>query len=926
MANALSPSAATLCSDCGIWLLKGSDRYCSLCGVCRIEVLRIYIDTAEPEKEAAGVFHLKNTREAQERFSFAECPPWLVADKGEVVLDGGKEGQVKLVAKPDELGGMFFQEGFVTLHDASGETVKEVKVEIWPWPEVVFSPLELIRGKIPEKLSLSVRVWPAPLEIRSLEIRSPEFDSLHLKFTGPLFLDLGEVSIPVAVDLPERIGPGTHTLSYQLSARGLRGHLSGELQLQLKEPPIIGIKEEGPLEVTLIPDDEETFFFTLLNRGGEPLEVRRIEIIPVQPASEEIISISVIGVQFPLKILRGEERVIDLRVSSAPSARPGEYTFRLRSHSNSLSELLVPVYVSVSDEEYSGLIAIDYGTTDSAAAHLTSQKGKGPLSPTNIPLEGEGQGDKIYSNIFFKGHELGREIPFIWCIGTEARVLGRSPGNRRRLVKAVKTKVGRDHREQIDLGGGRFELPAEEIVKFIHMDLLKRTRKALKQRPTSVLLSIPTRFTLRQKIMLRETFARALQAAGLEATVESVDESLAAGMFYIVIRGPREEKLGSKPCYTLMVIDFGGGTTDVTLFQVEQRLGENGIVEAIEQVKVLGAWGDEQMGGEDISWELALLLAERFLERKVDEQKDRDLIRELEDEAEAAKVAISALMTLSRQPQVNETLKEVVYTALRASLEHLLVKRGSLSDEELERIVRDYISDSTKKSLQVYSENYPDRSVLIAEEEVAGAFRKKLEALKAELLLLLARANLERVDVVLLAGQSSLFPLVEETFQELATIVDHVKDEKGELVLKECVSRGALLLRFLLGYHDFPIEGLNRLWACLGRITARPREGFVFKELIPWGFFYPGESKETFSLTSLEIQGRRARLKIEENMTLSNQPFTKPFCRYEWLLPDREEGEEYQCKLHVDEHGQVEAFCQIKGEWIKGQVVLEGQP
>lgn len=908
----IAPDGAVICPDCNLWPCKGSDRFCSLCGFCRIEELQIHVNTTTPGKEAARPFHLTNTKEVRGKFSVAECPPWLDSHPREVVLDGKQDCQIRLVVKLDELGGVPFQQGFVTYCDENGESAKEVKVEVWPWPQVTFHPLELVRGKTPEKASLAVRVGLAPFTILSSEF-TPSF----LKAERNLFLELGEGTIPVAIDLPEGVGARTHTLSYRLSVAGL-GSLSGELQVRILEPAKIDIKEE-PLEITLIPDDEETLSLTLLNRGEEPLEIYGIEVGPPQPTDEKKVSLSFGGVEFPFKILGSEERTIDLRISSARDARPAEYTFQLHFQSNALSEGVIPLYVTVSDEEYPGSIAIDYGTTDSAVACLTSQRAMGLLRPANIPLEGQERGSKIYSNIFFMDYVPDREIPFVWCIGETAKVFGQ--GDRRRLVKAIKTKVGKNYQQQVDLEGTRFELPAEEIVKFIYMDILKRTRKRLKQRPVNLLLSIPTRFTLIQKLKLQEAFAQALQAMGLETAVKPmvVDESLAAGMFYIVIRAPKEEQLKTKPRYTLIVVDFGGGTTDVTLFQVDQRLGAHG-VEGIEQVEVLGAWGDEQMGGEDVSWEIARLLAERFLGRKVDEQRDLDQIRELEDEAEAAKVAISELMTLARQPQDSLTLQEAISPALRANLTYLQ-GIGNLSDEEIERIIKDYSVNSSNRNLQVLSKDHPgNRSVVITEEEVANIFKRKLEALKAELLLLLARANLERADVLLLAGQSSLFPLVGETLQELATVVDHVKDENGELVLKESVSRGALLLEL----HDLSIKGRNCLWARLGRLTP----GFggtpiVFKELIPWGFAYPGES-EPFPLARRDIRGRRALLELHENLTLSEQPRSILFRRYEWVLPDEEEGEPYLCKLSVDKRGQVEAFCRVKGNWEKGRVTGGG--
>jgi len=521
-----------------------------------------------------------------------------------------------------------------------------------------------------------------------------------------------------------------------------------------------------------------------------------------------------------------------------------------------------------------------------------------------------------------------KEPPYEWLIGTDAKILG--PLRRERFVKAIKTKTGTNYKETIDFKEKAIsrDLVPEEIIRFIMMDLVRLTKTALRQRPVRFILSVPTLFTLRKKEILEQTFTEAAKSLSLNLqVVKSIDESLAAGLFYILLSGPRDERVNNKESYRIMILDFGGGTTDITVLRVSQRPNSDGGFDVYE-VEVVGAWGDATLGGEEITREIAKVLAVRFLGRPIDDDEDFSEIKKLEDEAEAVKIAVSELQTLQREMQGEleaDRILEGSNLALRFNLAYLDLKRSS-TDDELRQLLEFYVNNN--QQLKVQSSDFPGgQFVLISAAEVVGIYQDKLETLKSEVDLLLNKIDRHaesshqtsvapKVDVLLLAGQSSQFPTVAEIFNDVADYIDFVKDPKGELVLKECVSLGALYYSFILhGDLDVRITGLNRIWTRIGRPKFKLGVGVQFQELIPWGKEYPCES-ETFSLTNADVMDRnKLVLRVFENLSMDDTLKLEPFKDFEFSV-DEVSLDRFPCKLRVNQDGTFSAQCQIQNNWL----------
>jgi molecular chaperone DnaK (HSP70) len=933
------------CENCRIWEILEPDLFCSWCGkdifqiLVREEPIRLYLG-AEPDQNDAQRPPTKIiTNSSPNKISLAcvDSPPWLRVDPLQAVVEPYKTLDVKFSIDRNKLGGPQFQEGhFVFQPSASGAGYKssfkqaDFEVQLWPLPELNIQPLKIYSADPSLKVSLHGEV-DADLNISSVTFTPP---ILVFGETPPFELKLGDFILPVRLNFSKQVAFKAHNVTYELGVEGLTEPLTGQFELEIRRPATIQIFDiEGGdySERRIIAGTEDQVIFDIANRGEEELKIKGVQVEAQGP------NITVVPSAYPAVVAPGKEASVTLSISVDPLAPARRHWFRIHVECNDSSTLCNPknLHVSVVDEVHPGFVAVDFGTTDSAVAFFDSVKDV----PTNLNLEANNPDAKIYSNVLFTNYFEGKDIPFEWLIGATAKKFG--PEFRNRFVKAIKTKAGIGHEEVIhfdDLAQS-FELQAEEIIKFIMMELLRLTHVALRQKPIKFILSVPTRFTLRQKAILKEAFEKAARARGLTLDpIETIDESLAAGLFYILVGGPRDEQVRSKKSYTLMILDFGGGTTDVTVFKVHQHLESDSSVK-IDKVEIIGAWGDATLGGEGITNEIAAMLAAKFLKRPLNAPRDAREIRKLEDEAEAVKIAVSELKRWEDNDEFDvERIALDAGDLLKVSLDYLMLADGSV-DADLRHYLSDYVEH--QRELLVWSKDFlSEREVRVKAQDVIEIFERKLKKLKSELEPLLSRILKEygtgaetdaknrkrsaddfRVDVMLLAGQSAQFPSVTQIFQDLARQpIDFVRDRHGNPLLKECVSRGALYyISYLSGGVEFEIEGRNRQWTRLGRTV--PKMGSVpeFEELIHWGAEYPVESSE-FILRRLTavVGGNTLRLQIHENLTMYDDERRQldPFETFELKLQDSS-PDKYTCKLVIDPQGDVKAFCKVENVWVE---------
>src|SRR5512139_4281201 len=251
------------------------------------------------------------------------------------------------------------------------------------------------------------------------------------------------------------------------------------------------------------------------------------------------------------------------------------------------------------------IIGIDLGTSNSAAAVLRGGR------PVIIPsAEGVSLG--------------GKAFPSYVAVAADGQMLVGEPARRQAAANpegtatAFKRRMGQ--RETVKLRDKSFT--PEQLSAFL-LQKIKRDAEAFLGEPvTQAVVTVPAYFDDNQRSATKD----ACKIAGLEVA-RLVNEPTAAALAYGLDRLGQELRIA--------VIDFGGGTLDVTIMEFGKGVFE-----------VKATSGDTQLGGTDMNQRLIEALAERFqLATGVDLRGDARAMARLKEAAEVAKIELSSSTT-----------------------------------------------------------------------------------------------------------------------------------------------------------------------------------------------------------------------------------------------------------------------------------------
>ncbi len=268
------------------------------------------------------------------------------------------------------------------------------------------------------------------------------------------------------------------------------------------------------------------------------------------------------------------------------------------------------------------IIGIDLGTTNSCGAVVV---GDGQVKL--IPYKG---GESIIPSVFAiddKGHELiGHDAKRQWQLNPRhtlyatKRLIGRSPkdGIVETMQGSVQYDVHAGHHNDVavDCHGRSFqvhEISAKILAKIrdVASDFLGfKVRRAV--------VTVPAYFTDRQRQAVKE----AGKLIDLEV-VRIINEPTAAALAY---------GIGKRLNERVLVFDLGGGTFDVSIIDIRDRVFE---------VKATG--GDIFLGGLDFDDAMTAYVLNDFQERHgVDLSKDPVAMQRIKDLAERTKIDLSS--------------------------------------------------------------------------------------------------------------------------------------------------------------------------------------------------------------------------------------------------------------------------------------------
>jgi molecular chaperone DnaK len=249
-------------------------------------------------------------------------------------------------------------------------------------------------------------------------------------------------------------------------------------------------------------------------------------------------------------------------------------------------------------------VGIDLGTTYSCIAYLNEHG-----EPITVPNK-DGELSTPSVVLFEDDHVI---------VGTEAlRNSIRHPD--RVVVHAKRFMNNPGHRWKI---GGKSYSPVD-ISTLILKSMLDSARERIGTIERAV-ITVPAQFSDVQ----RQATAEAGKRAGLKQ-VDIINEPVAAALCFVLgTEGIWFTELAT--AQTIMVVDLGGGTFDLSLVRYQKN-----------EVRVIASGGDLQLGGLDWNKALEVAIAKQFQkEFGIDPMKDRETAQALALESEQTKRSLS---------------------------------------------------------------------------------------------------------------------------------------------------------------------------------------------------------------------------------------------------------------------------------------------
>lgn len=244
------------------------------------------------------------------------------------------------------------------------------------------------------------------------------------------------------------------------------------------------------------------------------------------------------------------------------------------------------------------VIGIDLGTTNSCVAVLEAGE---PVIIANA--------------------EGGRTTPSIVAFTDSGeRLVGdtakrQAAVNADRTVCSIKRQMGNDY--HININGRKYS--PQEISAIILQKLKKDAEDYLGESVTDAVITVPAYFNDAQRQATRD----AGRIAGLNVR-RIINEPTSAALAYGLDHGESQK---------ILVYDLGGGTFDVSVIEIGDKL-----------IEVLATSGDNHLGGDDFDERIVQYLLKEFKRtEKVKAEKDAVAMQRIREAAEKAKKELSQL-------------------------------------------------------------------------------------------------------------------------------------------------------------------------------------------------------------------------------------------------------------------------------------------
>jgi len=273
----------------------------------------------------------------------------------------------------------------------------------------------------------------------------------------------------------------------------------------------------------------------------------------------------------------------------------------------------------------SKILGIDLGTTNSCMAIMEGGKytilenKEGARTTPSVVAETK-SGERIVGQVA-KRQSVTNPTNTIY---SAKRLIGRkysdSSVTRDKALLPYEIKQGPNDSIKILMNGK--EYAPEEVSAMVLRKLKEDAEAKLGEKITEAVITVPAYFDDSQ----RQATKNAGQIAGLDVK-RIINEPTAAALAYGFNKNKNEK---------ILIYDFGGGTFDVSVLEVDEIDGEL-------SVEVKATNGDTHLGGDDLDQAIMnYLIAEFKREKGIDLSNDQMAVQRLKEAAEKSKIELSS--------------------------------------------------------------------------------------------------------------------------------------------------------------------------------------------------------------------------------------------------------------------------------------------
>ncbi len=590
------------CGRCGRWTARREDAFCSKCGhvLANLVVPEKVVFEPHGAHRVGQLIELKNTGQNSLTLHFALLADAELARRFELhtakaALEGGQAQHLRVVFDASDL-------DLTSGYEAALEIVSNSQGYSKQTVALVVERLSIPRFITDEATNYVLgveNVWEfrlandggGRLTLLSLRLTGLESSTstelVELELLSQVHVMGGEsVIVPVRVPTLD-LTPGTRVKKIHCEFEQA-DPLETDLIIEVVRPARLAV-QPTELDFGVVSVHRSgKLSLDFVNGGGEELVIDEVT------CSLDFLEVAV---RTPLTIFPGNTRAVDVQIQGDPDLE-GVVTgdIVIRSNSYRARDFVVPVIVKlVEPGSYPAYVGIDFGTTGSCVAVLDKEN-KAFVIDLDVVGPGSQSDPKIMPSVIFFQSDgsviAGREAVDVADI---------NPAN---AVTSIKRVLGA--RQKRNLAGREFD-PTELTAKIIDQ-LILRTEKALFElgeykTPRRAIVTVPVEVFDNQ----RRALVDACKLSGLEMQSSSkhgvvIDEAHAAALYYLSKKEVEDvEETGAE---RLLIFDFGGGTLDCVLIEIEA-------VDDKMRLTTLAPFGDPRLGGDDIDWALVSVLGDK---------------------------------------------------------------------------------------------------------------------------------------------------------------------------------------------------------------------------------------------------------------------------------------------------------------------------